>query len=404
MKRIQNQKDLAINGAPPLFDEPMHVGRPNIGNRARFLARTNDMLDRGWLTNNGPFVQEFEQRVAEYLGVAHCVAICNGTVALEIATRALDLKGEVIVPSYTFVATAHALQWQEITPIFADIDPSTHNLDPRCVRRMITPRTTGILGVHLWGRAAPVEELQALANERGLKLLYDASHGFACSVGGRKLGSFGACEVFSFHATKFFNTCEGGAIVTNDHVLAEKVRLMRNFGFAGYDNVIFPGTNGKMTEIAAAMGLTNFEDLDSFIAINRHNYRQYREGIDGIEGLRIVRYDQREANNFQYVVLEVDVDFPLVRDEVVRALHAENVLARKYFWPGCHNMEPYRSYYPNAGLMLANTKRVAERVVVLPNGSAVGEAGIDGIVSVLRVLSEGTRSSKSRRATRTEHA
>jgi dTDP-4-amino-4,6-dideoxygalactose transaminase len=269
---------------------------------------------------------------------------------------------------------------------------------------MITPRTTGILGVHLWGRAAPVEELQALANERGLKLLYDASHGFACSVGGRKLGSFGACEVFSFHATKFFNTCEGGAIVTNDHVLAEKVRLMRNFGFAGYDNVIFPGTNGKMTEIAAAMGLTNFEDLDSFIAINRQNYRQYREGIDGIEGLRIVRYDQREANNFQYVVLEVDVDFPLVRDEVVRALHAENVLARKYFWPGCHNMEPYRSYYPNAGLMLANTKRVAERVVVLPNGSAVGEAGIDGIVSVLRVLSEGTRSSKSRRATRTEHA
>ena len=405
MKRIQKAADLAINGAPPLFDEALHVGRPNIGDRARFLARTNDMLDRGWLSNNGPLLQEFEQRVSEYLGVTHCIAMCNGTIALEIATRALGLKGEVIVPSYTFVATAHALQWQEITPIFADIESTTHNLDPRAVQRMITPRTTGIIGVHLWGRSAPTTELQALADDHGLKLLYDASHGFGCSVAGRKLGSFGACEVFSFHATKFFNTFEGGAIVTNDDVLAEKVRLMRNFGFAGYDDVIYPGTNGKMTEVAAAMGLTNLEDLDVFVRINHRNYRQYRDGVERIDGLDMLHYDEHEQNNYQYIVLEVRPEFPVTRDEVVRALHAENVLARKYFWPGCHNMEPYRSYYPNAGLVLPNTRLVAERVIVLPNGSSITEVQIAGILSILEVLGDRARyGSRPQPATRAEHA
>ena len=265
-KQIRTAADLAVNGAPPLFAEPLHVGRPNIGNHEDFLDLARGILERQWLSNNGPLAQEFERTIADYLGVEHCVAMCNGTIALEIATRALDMQGEVIVPSYTFVATAHALQWQEITPIFADIDPVTQTLDPDAVRRMITPRTTGILGVHLWGRPCAVEALQEIADEHDLSLMYDASHGFGCSHKGRLLGSFGQCEVFSFHATKFFNTFEGGAVVTNDDELAEKMRLMRNFGFHGYDNVIYPGTNGKMTEIAAAMGLTNFAELERFVA------------------------------------------------------------------------------------------------------------------------------------------
>ena len=387
-KTLTSTEDLAINGAPPMFAEPLHVGRPNIGNRDRFLRRANEILDRGWLSNNGPVVQEFERKIADYLGVTHCVAMCNGTIALEIATRALDLKGEVIVPSYTFIATAHALQWQEITPIFADIDPTTHNLDPQSVRRMITPRTTGIIGVHLWGRASAAKELQALADQHHLKLLFDASHGFGCSLRGTMLGGLGECEVFSFHATKFFNTFEGGAIVTANGVLAEKMRLMRNFGFAGYDNVIYSGTNGKMTEMAAAMGLTNLEDLDSFVAINRRNYDLYRCGIEEIKGLSLLKYDESENNNYQYIVAEVGSEYSLSRDAIVEALHAENVLARKYFWPGCHNMEPYRSYYPNAGLVLPNTKRVAERVVVLPSGSTISEDDIRAIVAVLKVLGE----------------
>ena len=388
-KTIRSVADLAVKGAPPLFPEPLHVGRPNIGNHARFLQRAGEILDSGWLSNNGPVAQEFERRITEFLGVKHCVAMCNGTIALEIATRALDLKGEVIVPSYTFVATAHALQWQEITPIFADIDPTTHNLDPAAVWRMITPRTTGIIGVHLWGRASPVKELEAMAKEHGLRLMFDASHGFGCSLRGRPLGGFGECEVFSFHATKFFNTFEGGAVVTNNDALAEKMRLMRNFGFSGYDNVIYPGTNGKLTEIAAAMGLTNLENVDEFVAINRRNYQRYREAIAAVHGLSMLEYDESERNNFQYVVVEVAPYFPVARDRIIEVLHAENVLARRYFWPGCHNMEPYRSYYPHAGLVLPNTRVVADRVIVLPTGSSIGVAEIDGITSILAALAAG---------------
>jgi dTDP-4-amino-4,6-dideoxygalactose transaminase len=382
-KKLRSACDLAVNGAPPMFSQPLHVGRPNIGNHERFLQHARDILERQWLSNNGPLAQQLESQIAEYLGVKHCVAMCNGTIALEIAIRALELKGEVIVPSYTFVATAHALQWQEITPIFADIDPSTHNLDPDAVRRMITPRTTGILGVHLWGRAAPVEALQSIADQHGLALMFDASHAFGCTRDGRMIGSFGRCEVFSFHATKFFNTFEGGAVVTNDDELAEKMRLMRNFGFQGYDNVIYPGTNGKITEIAAAMGLTNLQDIDHFVAANKRNYALYREALAPLRGLTLLAYDEAERNNFQYIVAEVGPGFPVSRDRMVEVLHAENVLARKYFWPGCHRMEPYRSYYPHAGLVLPNTTAVAERVIVLPSGISTGEMDIQGIVAVL---------------------
>lgn len=390
-KVVKAASDLAINGAPPMFAEPLHVGRPNIGDHKRFLQRAGDILDRGWLSNNGPVARDFEQRIARFLGVEHCVAMCNGTIALEIATRALDLKGEVIVPSYTFIATAHALQWQEITPIFADIDPATHNLDPAAVWRMITPRTTGIVGVHLWGRAAPVKELEAIAREHRLRLMFDASHGFGCSLNGKLLGGFGECEVFSFHATKFFNTFEGGAVVTNSDALAEKMRLMRNFGFSGYDKVIYPGTNGKMTEIAAAMGLTNLENLDEFVAINRRNYRCYRDAVASIPGLSILEYDESERNNYQYVVVEVAPYFPVSRDRMIEVLHAENVLARRYFWPGCHNMEPYRSLYPHAGLVLSKTNAVAERVIVMPTGSAVTCADVDSICGIMRTLASVSR-------------
>jgi len=388
-KNLRTAADLAVNGAPPLFTEAVHVGRPNVGNRERFLERTRNILESGWLSNNGPHLLEFERSIADRLGVRNCVAMCNGTIALEIAMRALELHGEVIVPSYTFVATAHALQWQEITPIFADIDPVTQNLDPDSVRRMITPRTTGIVGVHLWGRAAPVAELQAVASERGLRLMFDASHGFGCSLRGKPLGSFGDCEVFSFHATKFFNTFEGGAVVTNDDLLAEKMRLMRNFGFFDYDKVIYTGTNGKMTEISAAMGLTNLESIDNFVAVNRRNYHCYQAEIATIPGLTLLPYDESENNNYQYIVLDVSPDFPVSRDRIIEVLHAEKVLARRYFWPGCHNMEPYRSYYPHAGLVLPNTERVAAQVTVLPSGSAVHAETIHAITSVLRVLASG---------------
>lgn len=391
MKRIRSARDLAINGAAPAFDAPLHVGRPNLGDRGALLRYTGDIHDRGWLTNNGPLVRELEERVAALHGVRHCVAMCNGTIALEIAIRALSLAGEVIVPSYTFVATAHALHWQAIKPVFADIDPATHNLDPDAVRRMITPLTTGIIGVHLWGRPAPVEALQAIADEHGLALMFDAAHAFGCSHRGRMVGGFGRCEVLSFHATKVFNTFEGGAVVTDDDELAAAMRLMRNFGFAGYDNVIHPGTNGKMPEINAAMGLVNLDALPGFVAENRRVHDAYADALAGLEGIRMVDYASGGERNFHYVVVELDEACGATRDEVVAALHAENVLARKYFWPGCHRMQPYRDLQPHAGLLLPATEALASRVVVLPNGGSL-PPGVPGLVAdVIRHAGGGQR-------------
>ncbi|MHB8520747.1 MAG: DegT/DnrJ/EryC1/StrS family aminotransferase [Limisphaerales bacterium] len=397
----QKPSDLAILGGRSAFPVPLHVGQPNIGNRERLLTRINDMLDRRWLTNNGQYVREFEQRIASFVGVKHCIAVCNATVGLEILTRAAGLEGEVIVPAFTFVATAHALQWQEITPVFCDLDPFTHNLDPAKVEQMITPRTTGIIGVHVWGRPCAVQELTEIAARRRLTLLFDAAHAFGCSHCGKMIGGFGHAEVFSFHATKFINTFEGGAIVTNDDELAAKIRLMKNFGFAGYDSVIYIGTNGKMTEVSAAMGLTNLESMDEFLTVNRRNYDAYRTGLSSLRGVSIHAYDAGEKNNFQYIVLEVDEStIGIGRDLLVEILHAENVLARRYFYPGCHRMEPYRSHFPHAGFLLPQTRRLVERILILPNGTAVSTEEVRMICGIIDFVLRNAQTIRKRVSTK----
>jgi dTDP-4-amino-4,6-dideoxygalactose transaminase len=384
-----SELSLALFTGKPAFPDLLHVGRPNVGNEARFLSRASEMLGRRWLTNAGPLVKEFEQRIADMVGVKHCIAMCNATVALEIATRAAGLRGEVIVPSFTFVATAHCLQWQEITPVLCDLDPKTHNLDPSKVEQLITPRTTGILGVHVWGRPCDVEALAEIAERRKLTLMFDAAHAFGCTHKGKMVGGFGLAEVFSFHATKFINTFEGGAVVTNDDALAAKIRLMKNFGFSGYDNVIHVGTNGKMTEVCAAMGLTNLESMEDFLVANRQNYHGYQRGLAGIPGLSLMAYDETEKCNYQYIVVEVDETATgLTRDQLVQVLHAENVLARRYFYPGCHRMEPYRSLMPQARLWLPHTERLAERIMLLPTGTAMGEAEVATVCGILHVAIE----------------
>jgi len=213
------------------------------------------------------------------------------------------------------------------------------------------------------------------------------------------IGGFGRCEVFSFHATKFFNTFEGGAVLTNDDALAEKMRLMRNFGFRGNDNVIYIGTNGKMTEVCAAMGLTSLESVDEFVATNRHNYQAYRRELDGIPGITLMAYDESERTNYQYIVVEVDEqDAGLGRDELVQVLTAENVLARRYFFPGCHRMEPYRSYFPHAALLLPETEKLCRRVMVLPNGTSVDEGAISQIGQVMRTAVSNAAAVRARLA------
>ncbi len=373
---------LALFGGQPAFAETLHVGRPNLPNRERYLHRLEAVLDSYRLTNFGPQVLEFEERVAALAGVDHCVATCNATTGLELAIRALGMTGEVIVPSFTFVADAAALSWQGIAPVFCDVDPHTHCVDVASVEAAITPRTTGILAVHLWGNVGAVEALQHIADRHNLKLLFDAAHAFGCTVGKRAVGSFGHAEVFSFHATKFINAFEGGAIVTNDGELAQRLRFMTNFGFSAEDEVSHLGVNGKMSEASAAMGLTSLEAMDDIISHNRRNQEAYSVGLEYVPGIKVLQRDPEEQHNYHYIVAEIDCAVTgLSRDELLATLRLENVMARRYFYPGCHRMQPYRKYYSDAGSTLPVTEALSNSVLVLPTGLAVSVEDVSLLTS-----------------------
>jgi dTDP-4-amino-4,6-dideoxygalactose transaminase len=388
---------LAIFGHPPAFDAPLHVGRPNLPDKRAILERIAGALDSGWLTNGGPLVAEFERRVAKEADVKHCVATSNGTAALELAIRSLDLTGEAIVPAYTFIATAHALAWHGLRPVFCDVDPSTHTLDPEQVARMIGPQTAAILGVHLWGRACEVASLASIARERNIPILFDAAHAFGCTYQGRPIGGFGVCETFSFHATKFVHSGEGGAVVTNDDRLAERIRLRRNFGLSGSDRVSSVGTNAKMSELAAAVGLTSLDNMGTIVAVNRQNHAAYRRRLRSLPGLNLLSHLAHEKSNYQYVVVEVDPRHTgLSRDELIQVLVAENVLARRYFYPGCHRVDPYCSDPTTASESLPVTERLAERVLALPTGMQLDERAVARIGEILADAIEHAAAVRSR--------
>ena len=387
MSFTMSAKDRALSapGGAPASDRPLLVGRPSLLRRERFLERVNDILDRAWLTNNGPYVQEFEARVAEIIGLRHCVAVANGTLALEIAARALDLDGEVICPAFTFIATPHALKWCRLSPVFCDIDPRSYCLDPAKAEALITSRTTALVGVHVWGTPCDTEALEDLADAYGLRLLFDAAHAFGCSRAGRMIGSFGDAETFSFHATKFVNTVEGGAIVTDNDDLAERMRLMRSFGLAAPDEVVALGTNAKLNEIGAAMGLASLDAIDEIIAANRRNYGCYHESLAGVPGITLVEHDDSERHNYQYVPILVDADEAGTgRDEVLAALEREDVYARPYFSPGCHQAAPYRFDLTANRASLPVTERVASQCLCLPTGPDVSGADIRRVAAIIR--------------------
>lgn len=379
--------DLALYGGAPAFKEPLFVGRPNIGDRYHLSRRLKKILDSKWLTNNGPNVKEFEERISEIIGVRNCIAVTNATTGLEVALRALDLKGEVIIPAFTFVATAHALQWMGLKPVFCDVQIESHLIDPEGVERLITSATSAIIGVHLWGHVANVDALNDIAKRYSLKLLFDAAHAFGCKQGDIFVGSFGDLEVFSFHATKFVNSFEGGAIVTNNDSLAEKIRLMINFGFEDYDSVVMVGTNAKMDEFSAAMGLTSLDSLDLFVNKNYINYLHYKNCLSGIAGISLYSHDLLDGvTNYQYIVIEVDQSLSgISRDDLIKVLHSEGVIARRYFYPGCHKSEPYITLLAPATTCLPNTDLLSMKVVVLPTGTSISLEAIEVICSIIRV-------------------
>ena len=385
--------DLAIFGGAAAFASPLHVGRPNIGDRNELFRRLSQMLDDKWLTNDGPLVSEFESRLADELGARNCVVVANATIGLMLAMRALGVdSGEVILPSFTFIATAHAVAWQGATPVFADIGRNSYHLDPAEVEALITPATKAILGVHLFGDVCDVEELESIARRHKLKLLFDAAHSLGCSPAGRPVASFGDVSVFSLHATKVANSFEGGAITTQDDDLAARLRLMRNFGFSDYDQVDCLGINAKLTEPAAAMGLVSLDALPRFIAANRRNYELYTAELANLPGLKPPPLGARLAtSNGHYVVIELDEAVTgLSRDVLLAVLQAENVLARRYFFPGCHRTKPYDSRPGCVRRPLPRTEAAAASVIVLPTGESLDENAIKQTCDVIRLaVSQG---------------
>jgi dTDP-4-amino-4,6-dideoxygalactose transaminase len=389
LRRVKARaSDLAVFGGEPTFETPVLVGRPNIGDRAAFNARLEKMFDDRWLSNDGPFLKELERRLAQYLDVTHCIAVCNATLGLQILFEALELTGEVIVPSFTFIATAHALKWQRLVPVFCDVDPVTHTIDPSEIEALISPATSAILGVHLWGQPCDIDALSTISQRHNLHLLFDSAHALGSTYRGKLVGAFGDAEVFSFHATKFFNSFEGGIITTNDEALAQKLRAARSFGFDGQGGVGALGTNAKMTEVAAAMGLTSLESIDEFIDTNRRHYQDYAELLAGLPGISLFRFDEHERHNYQYVVIEVDPQvLGLSRDQLQQLLAAEGVGTRRYFDPPCHLGQPYRTINPEVGARLPTTERLAERILQLPTGTAVTSDDVGAICDIVRLVS-----------------
>lgn len=380
----------------PMFSEPLHVGRPNVGDRARLLELINGMLDRLWFTNNGPLVREFEARVAELTQTRHCVSICNATNGIAIAAKASGVTtgDEVIVPAFTWVASSHALDWVGMVPVFCDVDAESGTVDVEHAERLIGPKTRGILGVHVFGYPCDVDGLTELADRHGIPLLFDAAHAFACSYRGKPIGGFGTAEIFSFHATKFLNTFEGGAIVTDDDEVAARARVMRQQGLNDRTRQIdSDGNVARMSEVHAAMGLVNLDILDRLIEVNERNFRLYQEGLAGVPGVSVRPMAPGERANYQYVIIEVDAEVAGVhRDDVHIALHEHNVLSRKYFHPGVHQSEPYRrNPARHAPLPLPQTEALTERVLSLPTGLAVGAADVAGVCQIIGETIAGAR-------------
>lgn len=392
--------ELAIFGGNAEFPHPLHVGRPNTGSRDELFRRINEILDRNWLTNDGPMVREFERRLSSVTGADHCIAVSNATAGLQLLCHALNLKGEIIVPSFTFAASVHALFWQGLTPVFCDVKPGTFHLDVDLLESLRTDRTSAVLGVHVWGQACDVDAITSFADRYDLSTIFDAAHSIGCKRGGQPIGAFGNAEVFSFHATKCINSFEGGAITTNDGELADRLRLARNFGFRGNDNVISLGINAKMSEVCAAMGQTSLDSFDEFVNHNRENADAFLRELEATAGCSLFKPEEPQYHNWHYVVALIDEDeFGLTRDELVAVLSAENVLARRYFYPGCHRMEPYRTIYHNAGETLPNTEDICEKVLVLPTGTQLDTAAVTQVCGLITFASNHAAAIRKRLST-----
>lgn len=342
------------------------VTQPFLPPLEEFIPYLEQIWANRWLTNNGPYHQEFEKELCHYLNVDHISLFANGTIALVTALQALRISGEVITTPYSFVATSHSILWNGLTPVFVDVEPKSFNIDPKKIEAAITPRTTAIMPVHCYANPCDVEEIQRIADVYGLKVIYDAAHSFGVNFNSKSLLSHGDLSILSFHATKVFNTFEGGAIVCSDPKLKQRIDYLKNFGFADEVTVTAPGINGKMSEINAAFGLLQLKYIDAVIQQRGHLDSVYRDGLGNIDGVQLPPQWPNMKNNFAYFPIIINDNYPLSRDELYDKFRDHDVHARRYFYPLISDMPMYKGLPSATPQNLPTAKFLSDRVLCLP--------------------------------------
>lgn len=365
------------------------VTQPSLPPLEEFLPYLGKIWESKWLTNGGPFHQEFERELAAYLGVEHLALFANATIALVVALQALRISGEVITTPYSFVATTHALLWNGIEPVFVDIDPITFNLDPAKIEAAITPHTTAIFPVHVYGTPCNVEEIGRIADIYGLKVIYDAAHAFGVECDGDSVLNFGDLSVLSFHATKVFNTFEGGAIVCPNAKTKQRIDYLKNFGIADEITVVGPGINGKMNEFQAAFGLLQLRHIDVALAHRARIASRYRDNLAMLKGISIPPLPDFVRLNHSYLPIFVEPEFGMDRDSLYRYLQERDIMSRRYFYPLISEFPMYRSRSSAHKDNLPVAHHTANRVLCLPIFSALTLDEVDRICDVLRGAAPG---------------
>lgn len=342
------------------------VTKPYLPPLEEFIPYLEKIWESKWLTNNGPYHQKLESALTKYLGVEHLSLFANGTIALITALQTLRISGEVITTPYSFVATSHSLLWNNIKPVFVDIDPATMNLDPEKIEAAITPKTSAIMPVHCYGNPCRVERIQEIADIYGVKVIYDAAHAFGVKYKGESLAKHGDLSVLSFHATKSYNTFEGGAIVCRDPVTKRRIDFLKNFGFADEVTVVASGINGKMNEFQAAFGLLQIQHITNVTAKSRAIDQRYREALNGVPGIRMIQLPGYIQPNYSYFPILVNTDYHLSRDALYLKLRDAGIYARRYFYPLISDMPMYRGL-PSASISnLPKARKVSSQILCLP--------------------------------------
>lgn len=365
------------------FEKPIYVTRPMLANLDDVNKEIHEIWESQWLTNGGAKHQKLEEDLKKILKVHNLSLFNNGTIALILAVQSLRLSGEVITTPFTFPATPHVLAWNNIIPVFCDVDESTLTIDAEKIERMITPKTTGILGVHVYGMPCNMNKIQEIADRYGLKVIYDAAHAFGTEIDGVGIGTFGDISMFSFHATKLFHTIEGGALTFNSPHLKQRIDLLKNFGIKNEDEVVMPGINGKMNEVQAAIGLINLKLIDAEREKRQKIVGTYKQNLAGIEGINVFKIPDGVKNSYQYFVIRISDEFGRSRDDVYTEFKKYNVFTRKYFYPLCSDYNCYRQLPSATSENLPIAKKVAREVLCMP---LYGGLKLDEVEKICEIL------------------